>query len=248
VIDILKRYLTKEHFNVVPVLKGSDVIRVCREVHPVAVTLDVMMPDMDGWAVLAALKAEPDLAHIPVIMLTIVEDKNLGHALGADDYLVKPLQPERLMDTLKRFTAARGLAMVCEDDPQAREILRRMLESDGWSVVEASNGKEALGYLEKGRPGLIMLDLMMPEMDGFEFLRELQQHPEWRTIPVVVVTARDLTAEDRMFLNGSMMLTGCVRKVFHKGGFTREDLLREVRDLLTAKSESESSSGAHSSS
>jgi PAS domain S-box-containing protein len=236
VLDILTRYLTKEHFHVVPVSKGTEVVRICREVRPVAITLDVMMPDMDGWSVLAALKAEPDLAHIPVIMLTIVEDKNLGHALGADDYLVKPLQPERLMDTLKRFTAARGLALVCEDDAQSREILRRMLESDGWSVVEAANGREALGCLEKGCPGLIVLDLMMPEMDGFEFLRELQQHAEWRSIPIVVVTARDLTAEDRMFLNGSMMLTGCVRRVFHKGGFTREDLLREVRDLLAARS------------
>jgi DNA-binding response OmpR family regulator len=237
VLDILTRYLTGEGFQVVTVEKGSEAVRVCREVHPAAVTLDVMMPDVDGWSVLAALKAEPALAHIPVIMLTIVEDRNLGRALGADDYLVKPLEPQRLLETLRRHTkASPGLALMVEDDPPTREMLRRMLESDGWLVEEAGNGREALACVERRRPGLIVLDLMMPEMDGFEFLAEMQRHDAWRSIPVVVVTARDLSEEDRLFLNGSMMLGGCDRHVLQKGGFSREDLLREVRDLLASRS------------
>jgi signal transduction histidine kinase/DNA-binding response OmpR family regulator len=235
VLDILTRYLTGEGFRVVPVSHGAEVIRVCREVKPAAITLDVMMPDVDGWSVLAALKREPDLAHVPVIMLTLVEDKNLGHALGAADYLVKPLEPQRLIDTLRRNTrSAPGLALVVEDDPPTREMFRRMLESDGWSVTEAANGREALARVDQSPPGLIVLDLMMPEMDGFEFLTELQQHETWRTIPVVVVTARDLSVEDRQFLNGSMMLSGRAKRVLQKGGFCREDLLREVRGLLAA--------------
>jgi signal transduction histidine kinase/DNA-binding response OmpR family regulator len=237
VLDILTRYLTGEGFRVVTVDRGSDAVRVCREVCPVAVTLDVMMPDVDGWSVLAALKAEPDLAHIPVIMLTIVEDRNLGRALGADDYLVKPLEPQRLLETLRRHTkASPGLALMVEDDPPTREMLRRMLESDGWLVEEAGNGREALACVERRLPGLIVLDLMMPEMDGFEFLAEMQRHESWRTVPVVVVTARDLSEEDRLFLNGSMMLGGCDKHVLQKGGFSREDLLREVRDLLASRS------------
>jgi PAS domain S-box-containing protein len=237
VLDILTRYLSGEGFRVVTLARGSEAVQVCREVRPAAVTLDVMMPDVDGWSVLAALKGEPDLAHIPVIMLTIVEEKNLGHALGAADYLVKPLEPQRLVDALRRHTAAAPqLALMVEDDPATREILRRTLEGDGWSVAEAANGLEALACVERSRPGLILLDLMMPQMDGFEFLAELRRHEEWRSIPVVVVTARDLSAEDRMFLNGSMMLGGCVKRVLHKGGFSRDDLLREVRDLLPAHS------------
>jgi len=237
VLDILTRYLTAEGFEVVTVGRGAEAVRVCREVRPAAITLDVMMPDVDGWSVLAALKAEPDLAHIPVIMLTIVEDKNLGTALGADDYLVKPLEPQRLLDTLRRHTAAApGRALMVEDDGPTREILRRMLESDGWAVDEAGNGREALAQVAKCRPGLIVLDLMMPEMDGFEFLTELQRHEVGRSIPVVVVTARDLSAEDKLFLNGSMMLGGNARRVLQKGRFSREDLLREVRDLLASRS------------
>ncbi len=236
VLDLLTRYLTGEGFNVVPVARGADAVRVCREVHPAAVTLDVMMPDVDGWAVLAALKGESDLAPIPVIMLTIVEDRKLGRALGAADYLVKPLDPRRLVETMRRCTtSAPGLALMVEDDPATREVLRRMLESDGWMVKEACNGREALECVEQCRPGLIVLDLMMPEMDGFEFLAALREHEHGRSIPVVVVTARDLSAEDRLFLNGSMMLGGCARRVLQKGGFSREDLLREVRDLLGAR-------------
>ncbi|QDU18264.1 hybrid sensor histidine kinase/response regulator [Urbifossiella limnaea] len=236
VLDILTRYLTGEGYRVVAVPRGADAVRVCREVRPAAVTLDVMMPEVDGWSVLAALKADPELAGIPVIMLTIVEDRSLGHALGAADYLFKPVDPGRLLATVRRHAPARrGLALMVEDDGPTREIVRRMLESDGWAVAEAGNGREALACVGRAKPGLIVLDLMMPEMDGFEFLTELQRHPDWRSIPVMVVTAKDLTPEDRGFLNGSLMLSGAGRRVLQKGAFSREDLLREVRDLLAVR-------------
>ena len=234
--DLLERFLTGEGFHVVCVAEGEDVLRVAREVRPQTITLDVMMPGMDGWAVLTALKSSADTADIPVVMLTIVEDRNLGYTLGAADYMTKPIDRDRLLSVLKKYCGAPvpGAALVVEDDPTTREMLRRTLEKSGLEVVEASNGREALACIARRRPALIVLDLMMPEMDGFEFLAELRQHPEWGEIPVVVVTAKDLTPEDRLFLNGSLMLSGCVKRILQKGGFNRADLLREVRDLVAA--------------
>ncbi len=234
--EMLERLLTAEGFRVVTTARGEEAVEAARAVRPQVITLDVMMPGVDGWAVLAQLKADPDLAEIPVVMLTIVEDRNLGYALGAADYLTKPLDRDRLLTTLRKHcrAAAPGLALVVEDDSATRDMFRRMLEKDGWGVAEAANGREALDCVAQGRPRLILLDLMMPGMDGFEFLEELRQHPEWRSIPVVVVTAKDLTPEDRLFLNGSLLLGGCVKRVLQKGSFRRDELLREVRDLVTA--------------
>ncbi len=232
--DLIERYLSKEGFHVVTVAEGNDVLRVAREVKPSAITLDVMMPDMDGWSVISALKADDELADIPVIMLTIVDDKNMGYAMGAADYLQKPIDRSRLLGTISKYCNVQspGLALVVEDDPSSRELLRRTLEKDGWKVEEASNGRVALNCVATSCPSLILLDLMMPEMDGFEFLDELQQHPQWQSIPVIVITAKDLTEEDRMYLNGSLFLSGCVRRVMQKGGFDRQELLHEVRRLV----------------
>ncbi len=237
--DILTRFLTGEGFRVVTVERGEDVLRVAREVRPQAITLDVMMPGMDGWAVLSALKNDPALSAIPVVMLSIVDDKNLGYALGASEYLTKPIDRDRLLGVLKRYCRVTrpGLALVVEDDPPTRELLRRMLEKDGWEVCEAGNGRAALECVAARKPALILLDLMMPEMDGFEFVDTLRQKPEWRSIPVVVITAKDLTPEDRLFLNGSLLLSGCVKRVMQKGKFSRDELLREVRTLVAAAKE-----------
>jgi CheY-like chemotaxis protein len=184
-----------------------------------------MMPGMDGWAVLSALKADPVLADIPVIMLTIVDDKNLGYALGASDYLTKPIDRERLAAVLAKYR--RGLSvLVVDDDADFRQFIRRLLEREGYAVAEAENGWAALATVRESAPGLILLDLMMPEVDGFAFVDEFRRERAWRGIPIVVVTAKDLTAEDRQRLNGS------VEKVLQKGAHTRDSLLQEVRDLV----------------
>jgi CheY-like chemotaxis protein len=182
---------------------------------------------MDGWAVLSALKAAPDLADIPVIMLTIVDDKNLGYALGASDYLTKPLDRERLLSVLNKYRRDAPV-LVVDDDAALRELLRRILEGAGYTVVEAENGRVALERLRTMAPGVILLDLMMPEMDGFEVVAEMRRHEAWRTIPIVVVTAKELTAEDRQRLNGY------VERILQKGAYTRDTLLTEVRDLVAA--------------
>ena len=177
--DLMQRFLAEEGFRVVTAAGGEEGLRRARELRPDAITLDVMMPGMDGWAVLSALKADPDLADIPVVMLTIVDDKNLGYALGAADYLTKPIDRERLVTVLRQHRRDRPV-LVVDDDAEVRRLLRRMLEPEGYTVVEAENGRAALGHLRDVSPSVILLDLMMPEMDGFEFVAEFRRHEAWR--------------------------------------------------------------------
>jgi GAF domain-containing protein/CheY-like chemotaxis protein/anti-sigma regulatory factor (Ser/Thr protein kinase) len=225
--DLMQRFLTREGFRVVTAHGGEEGLRRARELRPDAITLDVMMPGMDGWAVLSALKADAAVADIPVIMLTIVDDKNLGYALGASDYLTKPIDRERLVTVLARHR--RDLpVLVVDDDAGLRQLLRRMLEPEGYAVVEAENGRVALERLHHISPSVILLDLMMPEMDGFEFVAEFRRHEAWRAIPIVVVTAKDLSYEDRERLNGH------VQKILQKGTHGRDQLLAEVRELVSA--------------
>lgn len=233
--DMLVRQLSKEGFHVIGASQGEEAVRLAREMHPQVITLDVMMPGMDGWSVLTALKSDPATAGIPVVIVSIIDDKNLGYALGASDYLVKPVHGDRLSDVLKRFCnfPSSGHALIAEDDPSMRDMLRRVLEREKWTVAEAANGREALDLMAQQTPSLILLDLMMPEMDGSEFLAEVQHHPEWSAIPVVVITAKELTEENRLFLNGSLLLSGCVKRVLQKGSFSREELLRQVREFVS---------------
>ncbi len=226
--ELVRRTLEKEGFRVRQAASGEEGLRMAREMRPDAITLDVMMPGMDGWAVLSALKSDPDLADTPVIMVTMVDDRNLGYALGADDYLTKPIDRKRLTTVLQKYRheSVGGVALVVDDDPVGRQMLAQMLENDGWTVTEAENGLVAFDRLAEVRPDLILLDLMMPEMDGFEFAHELRQNPRWRDIPILVVTAKDLSEDDRRRLNGQVL------GVLQKGAYSREELLGEVRHEL----------------
>ncbi|QTA86632.1 response regulator [Desulfonema magnum] len=230
VCDMMYRFLSKEGFRVETSSGGEEGLQLARELHPDAITLDVMMPSMDGWTVLTRLKADPELADIPVIMLTIIDDKNMGYALGASDYMAKPVDRDRLVSILRKYrsTAPPFHVLVIEDSDPMRNMLRKILEKEGCAVIEAENGRVALERVAETRPGLILLDLMMPEMDGFQFITELRANESWRSIPVVVITAKDITREERQQLNGY------VHKILQKGVYTRETLLREVRDLIAA--------------
>ena len=225
--DLMSRFLGKEGFRVVAAGGGEDGLRLARELMPDVITLDVLMPGMDGWSVLAALKADAALAEIPVVMLTMLDDRNLGYALGAADYLTKPIDRERLVAVLERYH--RDLpVLVVDDDPDFRDLARRMLEREGYTVVEANNGRAALDRLRETVPGVVLLDLMMPEMDGFDFVAAVRADAAWRSVPIVVITAKDLSPEDHERLNGY------VARVLQKGALSREALLGEVRDLVTA--------------
>ncbi len=229
--DLMRRYLTKEGFRAETAADGAEGLRLARSLSPVAITLDVMMPGMDGWAVLQQLKADEQTQDIPVIMMTMVDDKNLGFSLGATDYLTKPVDRNRLAVLLGRFRCAEGgcRVLLVEDDDATREMMREMLAREGWGVDEAVNGVAALAQMEASAPDLILLDLMMPEMDGFEFARRLRERPAWRDIPVVVLTAKDITEEDRRRLNGS------VQNILQKGAWDHDELLGQIKELVSAR-------------
>jgi len=205
-------------------------MRLAHEIQPAAITLDVMMPDMDGWSVLRALKADPVLRKIPVIMLTMLDDRTRGYSLGAVDYLTKPVDRDLLHKALSRYYCAENICpvLLVEDDAETRQMMARTLEKAGWSVSQAGNGQEALDIMDTMQPRLILLDLMMPVMDGFNFLAAMREKPEWRHIPVIVVTAKDLTEDDRD------RLAGMVEEVVEKNACTREQLLERVREAVAA--------------
>jgi len=195
-----------------------------RNLDPDVITLDVLMPGVDGWTVLTTLKADPDLADIPVVVLTILDDRDIGFALGAIDYLTKPIDRDRLLKILApyRRQAPDAPVLIVEDEPETREMLRRVLERDGWVVDEAADGRAGIERVTARRPALILLDLVMPELDGFAVVAALRGHAEWRTIPIVVITARDLAEDDRRRLSGQ------VECVIQKAALSRTELLAEV--------------------
>jgi signal transduction histidine kinase/CheY-like chemotaxis protein/ligand-binding sensor domain-containing protein/protocatechuate 3,4-dioxygenase beta subunit len=226
--DLIERSLGKEGYQVVVAGDGRSGLQLAKELKPNVITLDVMMPGMDGWAVLTALKAAPETANIPVIMLTIVDEKHVGFTLGAADYFTKPIDWPRLVNVLHRYRKADGsqTVLVVEDDAATREMLRRTLEKEGWQVTEAENGRLGIERLKASRPALILLDLMMPEMDGFGFMEELHRQPQCHHLPVIVITAKDLTAEDIQRLNGQ------VARILQKSSMTTEELVAEIRALV----------------
>ena len=225
--ELISDHLKAGGFSVVTAAGGVEGIKLAKELQPTAITLDVMMPDLDGWSVLAALRQNSELADIPVIMVSIVDDKRRGIALGAAGYLTKPIDRERLHRLVRRFqapTRATRVLMV-EDDASQRERMLGWLERPQWMVREAANGREALDLLRKDKPDVILLDLMMPEMDGFEVVAALQGDKDWRDIPVIVITSLDLTAKDRERLNSG------VQSVLVKEKFRPEDLVERIRQL-----------------
>ena len=226
--DFLGGALSKEGYRVVHAYGGKEGVRLAREIRPAAITLDVIMPDKDGWSVLSELKGDPALRDIPVVMLTVLGDENMAYALGAADFITKPFDVDALAGVLEKHCEGdrSGQILVVDDDPSARDMLRRTFERAGWSVAEAAGGSEALASLDRCKPALILLDLMMPEMDGFQVMEALHRNESWRRIPVVVVTAKDPSNEETAFLKKH------VEKVFKKGAYDRRELLGVVRDRI----------------
>jgi CheY-like chemotaxis protein len=226
--ELISDHLKAEGFSVVTAAGGVEGLKLAKELRPTAITLDVMMPDLDGWSVLAALRQDPELAEIPVIMITIVDEHRRGIALGAAGYLTKPIDRERLHRLIRRFRApARPTrVLLVEDDDVQRERMLGWLEGPQWIVREAANGLKALDFLQQGKPDVMLLDLMMPEMDGFAVVAALQKEAGWRDIPVIVITSLDLDAKDRERLNSG------VQSVLVKEKFRPADLVERIRRLV----------------
>ncbi len=229
-LDLLGRTLQAAGLRVVTASDGPEALRLAKSLRPAAITLDVQMPKMDGWEVLSLLKDDPETCAIPAIMVTMTDDRELGYALGATDFLTKPVDREHLVRVLARQSSAGGekSALVVDDLAENREMLRNALEKEGWQVSEAENGRVALDRLAERRPALILLDLMMPVMDGFELVMEMRKRDDLRGIPIVVVTAKDVTAEERRRLNGDVVA------LVERSGLGQEALLSQVCDQVEA--------------
>jgi len=215
-------------FKVVGAASGEEGIARARELRPDAVLLDVVMPGMDGWTVLRTLKADPELAAIPVVLLTIMENAELGLALGAAAYLRKPVPGVEIAATIRRHTGTPSRdVLVVDDDPRARDMVGRILRRQGVRVAEAEDGAAALRWLERNPPPAVMiLDLAMPEPDGFAIVGRLAADARWRDIPVIVLTAKDLSPREVGALSGH------VRRIFQKGRMERGELVRMVQEQL----------------
>ena len=220
--EVLTRRLDKQGFRVETAKDGAQGLARARELKPAAIVLDVMMPELDGWAVLTELKGNAATADIPVVLLTMLRKSEVGFALGAVDYLVKPVQTERLVSILHRYCRNDSAqVLIIDDDPNNRELMRRVLEGAGHVVREAAGGKAGIDAMDANVPDLVILDLMMPGVDGFAVLDRMREHNILASTPVVIVTAKDLSAEDHEMLRGA-------HAVFERGAFDRQELLEAV--------------------
>ena len=223
---ILQDMLEGQGFKVTTVADGATGLARAKADRPDLITLDVQMPGMDGWEVLSRLQGDADLADIPVIMISVSDQRERGVAMGAE-YLTKPIDRGKLAALLAKHQGdgEHPLGLIVDDDPGQRELLRKVLEDQGWIVAEAEDGVAGLRQVAEKQPSLILLDLIMPQMDGFAFLGQLRKNVSWREIPVVVLTAMDLGPEERARLNGG------VARVLEKNAFTLPELKDEIQSL-----------------
>ena len=238
--DLLSRFLSKEGFAVRVADDGRSGLALAEALKPRVILLDVTMPRMDGWSVLRSLKENPHLAAIPVVMCTIIDEQNLGFSLGASDYILKPVNWEHLREVLARVQndGAKGDVLIVEDDEDTRSRLRGLLAKNGWTVTEAENGRTALDAVKGRVPAVVLLDLNMPEMDGFTFLRRFREVREWASVPVIVMTARDLSVGERAELKGGGA------RIFEKGKVGMRELLQQLRALDIPAKTSDASTAA----
>ncbi|MDC0227243.1 PAS-domain containing protein [Alphaproteobacteria bacterium] len=236
VSELMKRQLLKENYKVVVAPNGKEGIRLARDLKPDVITLDILMPEMDGWSVLRTLKADPKVSDIPVIMASILDEKNKGFSLGAADFLSKPVQKEYLMKSIKNLIGDKENLKICliEDDDSLRFTIKEILEKQNVKIIEAENGKVGMSVLqnEEIKPDLILLDLMMPVMNGFQFLKKIRE-TELSSIPILVLTGAELSDEERKFLSGE------TERILEKSDDTLTSIVNEVGNVIKASSENE---------
>jgi DNA-binding response OmpR family regulator len=228
--DILTRQLNREGFNVINAHNAETGLASARDRQPDIILLDVMMPETDGWSVLSTLKNDDDLSDIPVVMLSMVKNKSLGLSLGASDYLTKPVSREKLTGVLWRYIPNKESnnydILIVEDDEDTRDLFAKTVEKEGWQARTADNGKTGLEAVSEKKPDLILLDIMMPEVDGIEFLTQLRARAEWQSVVVIAVTAKILTNEEKEFLNQQ------TERMLKKGENTPSDIVAQIRQTL----------------
>jgi CheY-like chemotaxis protein len=228
--NLLALYLRQEGYTPVQQYNGTGALERVRELRPALVTLDISLPDQDGWDVLLALKSDPRTKDIPVLVISALEDGEVALSLGAVDYLVKPVHRDDLQTLLGRLAIPvpadrEARILIVDDDPDLVPLVRAMLPNEGYTLLPAYDGEEGLALARSEHPDAIVLDLMMPNMSGFEVLEELQVDAETASIPVIVLTALDVTEEERQRLKDQ------IQGLMRKAALTPQALLDELRRL-----------------
>jgi CheY-like chemotaxis protein len=234
-VALLTLHLQGAGFAVAVARDGAEGLEMARQLRPSGIVLDLLLPKVDGWDVLARAKADPVLREIPIVVVSMMDERGRGFALGATDYLLKPIDAATLLGTLRRVIRTHGgssadpvTLLAVDDDPMALELLRASLEPAGYTLLTAGNGAEGLEMARLGQPDLIILDLMMPEMDGFAVVEALRADARTATIPIIVLTSKAMTADEKTVLNGR------ISHLARKGEFNRTDFLALVRGLCPA--------------
>jgi CheY-like chemotaxis protein/anti-sigma regulatory factor (Ser/Thr protein kinase) len=228
VIYLLRENLTEAGYRVVGATRGEEGLQQARALRPLAITLDILMPHKDGWQLLHELKTDATTRDIPIIVLSIVDNKALGYQLGAFDYLLKPFDREAILAALTRIPPQRGRLLVVDDDVQTVDLVRQFLEGEPYEVVAAADGQEALEAISQQRPDILLLDLLMPRLDGFAVIERLRQDAQYHHLPIIVLTAKTLTAAEYARLDQS------VRTVIQKQGWGRDTLMQGLCGILQA--------------
>ena len=226
VLSLLSQEMQDEGYSVIGVTNPQEGIRKARELKPHVVTVDIRMPEMSGWEVITELKSDRATRDIPIVVVSIVDNKQMGFRLGADEYLVKPFDKDTLLRVIQSFSAQGREILVVDDDLVVIDIVRQELEDDGWKVRGATNGMEALSAVAQKVPDVLLLDLLMPEMDGFETLRRLREQETTQDLPIIVITAKNLSPDEREELEQHTL------RVIEKNGLGRDRLLAELRQVL----------------
>jgi signal transduction histidine kinase/DNA-binding response OmpR family regulator/HAMP domain-containing protein len=227
--EIIGAHLARDGHRLIFAASGAEALATAREHRPDVITLDIMMPDVDGWSVLHQLKQDPELAHIPVVLISVTEQGSLGVELGAAQVLTKPIDRDELLDAISRCCrdGTRGTVLIVDDDAAMREVAQRAVERLGYNIATAVDGAQAIAWLEANPlPVLILLDLLMPGMDGFAVLRRLRDRTEWAALPVLVVTAKQLDPTEERWLRDM------AQQVIGKGQSGYITLVETVRDVL----------------
>jgi len=230
-IELLQENVAEAGYEVVGARSGDEGIQKAKELHPYAITLDIIMPNKDGWQVLHDLKTQPATRDVPVILITIVDTKALGYQLGAADYLVKPLDRAALLAALDRIAQVNGgvaprRLLIVDDDPNVVDMVRQQLSETPHEVESAADGVAALAAIDRRRPDAILLDLLMPRLDGFGLIEQLRQQPDHAGIPILVLTAKTLSSEEAARLEASVF------QILQKQGLAGETLVRELQRAL----------------
>jgi signal transduction histidine kinase/DNA-binding response OmpR family regulator len=232
--ELLTRIIERGGFRTEVARSGNEALEKARGLNPVAITLDMLLPELDGWEVLARLKRDDSTSHIPVLVVTVVDEPQLAMALGAFDYLVKPVRANDLLQRLSRFNFKRTSdgeevrLLVVDDEQENRDLLVKVLEPAGFSVIVAGGGLEGIALAKTGQPDLVLLDLVMPEVSGFDVVEALRSDESTQTIPIMVLTAKDLTEADKR------QLSGHVSTIMSRGSTATVDLLDQLRQIVAA--------------